>query len=145
MMDALEHDNLVYRASHVTRVAAWVVLASTAAVAIWAIGGGGAAAMKPVLVTGLFALLATAALRLGVRADPDQLVICWGGRVRRMPWSDVRGFEVDDRTDRDVFVLLTDKRRERLPVVEVAMRRTSAVEVRTALDAYWRAHRHSRR
>jgi hypothetical protein len=138
-------DNLVYRASQVTRVAAWVVLASTAAVAIWAILTVGAVATKPVLVTSLFALFATASLRLGVRADPDQLVICWGGRVQRIPWSDVRGFDVEDRTNQDVFVLLTEKRRERLPIVEVAMRRTSAVEVCTALEAYWRAHRHSPR
>jgi hypothetical protein len=135
---------LVYRASQVTRVAAWVVLASAAAMALWAILARGAAATKPVLVTGLFALFATAALRLGVRADPDELVICWGGRVRRIPWSAVRGFEADRRTDRDVFVVITDKRRERLPVVEVATRRASAAEVRQALEAYWRAHRSSR-
>ena len=136
-----EEPDLVYRASRVTRVAAWVVLASTAAVALWAILTVGAVATKPVLVTGLFALFATAALRLGVRADPEGLVICWGGRVRRIPWSDVRGFQVDDRTGQDVFVLTADKRRQRLPVVEVAMRRTSAAEVRAALEAYWRAHR----
>jgi hypothetical protein len=136
-----EEPHLVYRASAVTRVAAWLVLASTAVVALSAILTAGSVATKPVLVTGLFALFATAALRLGVRADPDGLVICWGGRVRRIPWSDVRGFQVDDRTGRDVFVLTADKRRERLPVVEVAMRRTPAPEVRAALEGYWRAHR----
>jgi hypothetical protein len=136
-----DEGELVYRASRVTRVAAWAVLASTAAVAAWAILTAGAGATKPVLVTGLFALFATAALRLGVRADADGLVICWGGRVQRIPWPDVRGFQVDDRTGQDVFVLTADKRRQRLPVVEVAMRRASAAEVRAALEAYWRAHR----
>ena len=66
----------VYRASQLTRGAAWLVLASTSALALWAIITVGAASTKAILVSGVFALMATAALRLEVRAKPDHLVVC---------------------------------------------------------------------
>jgi len=131
----------MYRASQLTRGAAWVVLASTSAMALWAIVTGKTTPTKAILVSGVFALLATAALRLEVRARPDHLVVCWGARVRRIPWSDVRGFEVDNRTGRDVFVVLGSNRRQRLPLVDVATHKMSAVEPCEALKQYWRAHR----
>ena len=131
----------VYRASQLTRGAAWVVLASTSALALWAIITVGAASTKAILVSGVFALMATAALRLEVRAKPDHLVICWGARLQRIPWSEVRGFEIDKQTGRDVYVLLGADRRQRLPLVDVATRKMSATEACEALKRYWGARR----
>jgi hypothetical protein len=109
--------------------------------ALWAIVTGKTTPTKAILVSGVFALLATAALRLEVRARPDHLVVCWGARAQRIPWSDVRGFEVDNRTGRDVFVVLGSNRRQRLPLVDVATRKMSAAEPCEALKQYWRTHR----
>jgi len=142
MMEGMEEDpGPTYRASQLTRGAAWVVLASTSAIALWAIITAGAASTKAIVVSGVFALLATAALRLEVRARPDHLIVCWGARLQRIPWSDVRGFEVDKQTGRDVYVLLGANRRQRLPLVDVATRRMAATDAREALLRYWRAHR----
>jgi hypothetical protein len=142
MMVTVEGDRgPVYRASQLSRGAAWVVLAATAGVAGWGIVTAGGASTKAVVVSGVFALLATAALRLEVRAEPDHLVVCWGARQQRIPWSAVRGFEIDDQTGRDVFVVLDGNRRQRLPVVDVATRRVAAADVRDALRRYWRDQR----
>jgi hypothetical protein len=142
MMESVEETaGPMYRASQLTRGAAWVVLASTSAMALWAIATGRATPTKVLLVSAVFALLATAALRLEVRARPDHLVVCWGARVQRIPWSDIRGFEVDHQTGRDVFVVLGANRRQRLPLVDVATRKMPAAEPCEALKQYWRAHR----
>jgi hypothetical protein len=130
----------VYRASKVSRGAAWFVLAAATVTAAWAIFYGGPEARPALVAMGVFSLLATAALRLEVRARPEHLVVCWGVGAQRIPWSDVRGFSIDERTEREVYVLLPDGRRL-LPVVEVATRRTPASAVRDALQAYWRHHR----
>jgi hypothetical protein len=37
--------------------------------------------------------------------------------------------------------VLNDKRKKRLPLVEVTNQQTSPTEVRDALQRYWRAHR----
>jgi hypothetical protein len=146
MMSGVEADfGPVYRASRPSRGAAWFVLASTATIAIWALVTSPGQQATPALVaTGIFSLLAIAVLRLEVRAQPDHLVMCWGGKVRRIPWSDVRGFNIDERTEREIYVLLPDNTRRLLPVVEVATRRTPASQVRDALQAYWRRHRGGR-
>ena len=137
-----EEPGLVYRASKLSRGAAWLVLACTAGISISAIITSGASSTKAVVVSGLFGLMAWAALRLEVRATPDALVVCGGRTTRRFPWADIRGFEIDQRTGRDIAVLLQGNARQRLPIVEVATRRVPAETVRAELDRYWRAHRH---
>jgi hypothetical protein len=131
----------VYRASKVSRAAAWVVLACTAGVSIISIAGAGGDATGAVVVCAVFALFAWAALRLEVRATADALVVCGGRTTRRFPWADIRGFEVDRRTGREIAVLLKGNARHRLPIVEVATRRVPADVVQAELERYWRAHR----
>jgi hypothetical protein len=131
----------VYRASKVSRGAAWLVLACAAGISIASFVTAGGKSTKALVVSGLFGLMAWAALRLEVRATPDALVVCGGRTTRRFPWADIRGFEIDRRTGRDIAVLLKGNRRQRLPIVEVATRRVPAETVRDELDRYWRAHR----
>jgi hypothetical protein len=76
-----------------------------------------------------------------VRATPDALVVCGGRTTRRYPWGDIRGFEIDQRTGREVTVMLKGNVRHRLPIVEVATRRVPAETVRQELERYWRTHR----
>jgi hypothetical protein len=132
----------VYRASKLSRGAAWLVLACAAGLSIYGLITAGAASTKAIAVTGLFGLMAWAALRLEVRATPDALLSCAGRKVRRFPWADVRGFEIDRRTGRDISVLLKGNAKHRLPIVEVATRRVPAETVRGELERYWKAHRH---
>ena len=129
----------VYRASKLSRGAAWVVLACTAALAVARLTGEVTTSI--VVIVAVFGLFAWAALRLEVRATPDALVVCGGRTTRRFPWSDVRGFEVDRRTGRDIAVLLKGNARQRLPIVDVATRRVPADDVRADLERYWKAHR----
>jgi hypothetical protein len=136
-----EEPGPVYRASKLSRGAAWVVLACAAGVSVAGIITSGGASTKAVIMSGLFGLLAWALLRLAVRATPDALVSCGGRRIRRFPWGDVRGFEIDPRTGREITVLLTGDARHRLPIVEVATRRVPAERVRDDLERYWKAHR----
>ena len=134
----------VYRASPGNRTRAWVVVVGTAGVALWAILTGGPS-IKAFAISGVFAffgLLAAASLRFVVRAEPDHLVVCWGGPVKRIPWSQIKGFGVDDRTGRGgVYVVMADKRKRRLPLSDVSTRKISATEVRDALQRYWKVHR----
>ena len=136
-----EEPGPVYRASKLSRGAAWVVLACAFGVAIFGILHSAGAATKAIAVSGVFGLLAWAALRLEVRATPDSLFACAGRRVYRFPWSDVRGFEVDPRTEREIYVLVKGNIRHRLPIVDVATRRIPAEVARGELERYWRAHR----
>jgi Bacterial PH domain len=131
----------VYRASKVSRGAAWLVLACAAGVSIEGLIGAGGASTPAIAVSGVFGLMAWAALRLEVRATPDALVVCGGRTTRRFPWADIHGFEIDRRTGRDIAVLLKGNARQRLPIVEVATRRVPAETVRDELDRYWKAHR----
>ena len=134
-----EEPGPLYRASKVSRGAAWLVLACTAGVAVGALTSQ--VDSKPLVVLGVFGLFAWAALRLEVRATPDALVVCAGRKVYRFPWADIRGFEVDQRTDREIFVLLPGNARHRLPIVDVATRRMPAEVARAELERYWKAHR----
>jgi hypothetical protein len=134
-----EEPGPLYRASKVSRGAAWFVLGCTAAVAVAALTSEMSAA--PLGVLGVFALFGWAALRLEVRATPDALVVCSGRKIRRFPWSEIRGFEVDRRTEREIFLLLEGNARRRLPIVDVATRRIPAEEARADLERYWKAHR----
>jgi hypothetical protein len=89
----------------------------------------------------VLALLAFSAIRFEVRAEPDHLVVCSGGRRQRIPWSRIKSFGVGGPKGRDVFIVLTDKSKKRLPLVDVTNQQTSPDEVRDALQRYWRAHR----
>ncbi|HMC80662.1 MAG TPA: PH domain-containing protein [Acidimicrobiia bacterium] len=137
----VEEPGPVYRASKFSRGAAWVVLACAAGVSVAAIANGGGASTGAVVISGLFGLIAWALLRLEVRATADALVVCGGRRTRRFPWADVRGFEVNKRTGREIAVLLKGNSYHRLPIVEVATRKVPAEVVRADLERYWKAHR----
>jgi hypothetical protein len=117
------------------------VLACAAGVSVAGIVTSGGASTKAVLVSGLFGLVAWAGLRLEVRATADALLVCGGRTARRFPWSEVRGFEINPRTGREIAVILKDDARQRLPIVDVATRRVPAERVRHDLEEYWKAHR----
>jgi hypothetical protein len=131
----------LYRASKLSRGAAWVVLACAAGVSVEAIIMSGGGSTGAVLASGLFGLVAWAGLRLEVRATPDALVVCGGRRTRRFPWSEVQGFEIDQRTGREISVLLKGNARHRLPIVDVATRKVPAERAYDDLERYWKAHR----
>lgn len=134
----------VYRATTANRIVAGIVLAAAAGAVVWAISSSGGLSLKAVAISSVAALigfLAFGALRFQVRAEPDHLAVCWGGPLRRFPWSQIKSFGVGGRNDRDVYIVLNDKRKKRLPLVEVTNQQTSATEVRDALQRYWRAHR----
>ena len=132
---------LVYRASKLSRGAAWIVLACAAGVSAASILTEGGGSTKAVAVAGFFAILAWAALRLEVRATPEALVVCGGRTTQRFPWSDIRGFEINRQTGREISVLLQGNARRRLPIVDVATRKMPAEDVRAELERYWKAHR----
>ena len=136
-----EEPGPLYQASKLSRGAAWLVIGCAAGVAVYGLIAHGGASTKAIAVSGLFGLMAWAALRLEVRATPDALVVCGGRAARRFPWADIRGFEIDQRTGREIVVLLKGNARRRLPIVEVATRRIAAETVRDELEQYWRSHR----
>jgi hypothetical protein len=117
----------VYRASGPNRAAAWAVLVGSLAVAV-AVNAAGRGATA-------------ASLRFQVRAKPEHLVVCSGGPTRRIPWSQVKGFGVDERRGRVLYVVLSDGRKRMLPVPEVRTGRITAKEVRDELQRYWKARR----
>jgi len=136
-----EEPGPVYRASRFSRGAAWFVLACTAGTAIDAILSPGAVAGAILVVFSLFGLLAWALLRLEVRATTDALVVCGGRKMRRFPWAEIRGFEVNRKTGNEVAVLLKGNAYQRLPIVDVATRKLPAEQARGELERYWKAHR----
>ena len=134
----------VYRSAGPSRVAAWVVLLLSlgAALGINAAGGG------PSVGTGIVgaiclvvAFLAASSLRFQVRAEPSQLVVCSGGPTRRIPWSQVKGFGVDERRGRNVYVVVADDRKMLLAIPDVRTGRVTAAHVRDELQRYWKRHR----
>lgn len=48
---------------------------------------------------------------------------------------------IDERTGREIFVLLKGNARHRLPIVDVATRRIPAESACAELERYWQAHR----
>jgi hypothetical protein len=116
-----------------------VLIAATGAL-LWAMGRHGP---KAVVLSGLFAViafLAIGALRFQVRAEPDYLVVCWGGRLRRIPWSQIKGFGVGERAGAHVYIVLAEGQK-RLPLADVSNGQLSAAEVRDTLQRYWKTHR----
>jgi hypothetical protein len=133
----------VYRSAGGSRKAAWVVFLVALGVAL-AINSGG----KPSLGTGLLgavcfivAFLALSSLRFQVRAEPTRLVVCSGGPTRKIPWTDVEGFGVDEQRGRNVYVVVAD-RKMLLPIPDVRTGKLTPGEVRDELQRYWRTHRH---
>jgi Bacterial PH domain len=118
-----------------------VVLAASLGAAGWAILSGLAASVVVVAVCGVVAFLAQSSLRFQVRATPDYLVVCSGGPVRRIPWSEVKGFGIDERRGRVLYVVLSGQRKKMLPIPEVRTGRITPAEVRDALQRYWKTHR----
>jgi hypothetical protein len=134
----------VYRASGPSRAAAWIVLIGSLALAVGInAGGGGASAGTGAVgaVCLIVAFLAASSIRFQVRAQPDHLVVCSGGPVRRIPWSQVKGFGVDERRGRVIYVVLSGGQKRMLPVPEVRAGRITATQVRDDLQRYWKAHR----
>ena len=133
----------VYRSSGPNRVAAWIVLVASLAVGIGVNAGGGASVGTRVVgaVCLIVAFLAASSLRFQVRAKPEHLVVCSGGPVRRIPWSEVKGFGVDERRGRVIYVVLSSGQKRMLPVPDVRAGRTTAKEVRDDLQRYWKARR----
>lgn len=133
----------VYRASGPSRAAAWIVVLGSLAVAVGLnVGGGPSAAARVVgAVCLVVAYLALSSLRFQVRAQPEHLVVCSGGPVRRIPWSEVKGFGVDERRGRVLYVVLADGRKRMLPVPDVRSGRITAREVRDDLQRYWKTRR----
>lgn len=134
----------VYRSSGPNRAAAWVVLVGSLVVAVVVNAVAGAATPATGAVAAVcvvVAFLAASSLRFQVRAKPEHLVVCSGGPTRRIPWSQVKGFGVDERRGRVLYVVLRDGRKRMLPVPEVRTGRTTAREVRDELQRYWKARR----
>jgi hypothetical protein len=133
----------VYRAAGPNRGAAWVVLVGSLVVAVGLnVRGGGSVASAAVgAVCLIVAFLAASSLRFQVRATPEHLVVCTGGPVRKIPWSDVKGFGVDERRGRVIYVLLAGGRKRMLPVPDVRTGRITANQVRDDLQRYWKSRR----
>ena len=131
----------VYRASPANRAAAWVVFLVTAGLTVRAIVTADTLGGRLVgVVSAVLALLAAASLRFQVRAEREHLVVCWGMRLKRIPWSEIKGFGVD-RGGKDVYVVMADKQRRRLPLSDVSTGRIAATDVRDSLQRYWKTHR----
>jgi hypothetical protein len=118
-----------------------ILLAASLVAAGWAILTASGAAVVIVAACGVVAFLAQSSLRFQVRATPDHLVVCSGGPVRRIPWSEVKGFGIDQRRGRVLYVELSGQRKKLLPIPEVRTGRTTPTEVRDALQRYWKTHR----
>jgi Bacterial PH domain len=134
----------VYRSTGGSRAAAWVVFLVSVGAAFLINGRGGGPTVGSGVVAAvclLVAFLALSSLRFQVRAQPDKLIVCSGGRVRKIPWSEVKGFGVDPKRGRVLFVVLPGERRIMLPVPEVRAGRVPATEVRDELQRYWKRHR----
>lgn len=141
---AEEESGPVFRASN--RSAAWILffVALGAAAAINANGrpsvGKGIVGALCLLV----AFLALSSVRFKVRAEPRHLVVCSGGPTRKIPWSDVQGFGVDEKRGRNVYVEVPPDRKLLLPIPEVRTGKITATEARDQLQRYWKTHRHNR-
>jgi hypothetical protein len=133
----------VYRSVGPSRAAAWVVFLVGLGVAVGINSSGGPSVGTGILgAVGLvIAFLALSSLRFQVKALPSQLVVCSGGPTRKIPWSDVKGFGVDERRGRNVYVVIDDDRKMLLPIPDVRTGKVKPSDVRDELQRYWKAHR----
>jgi hypothetical protein len=132
----------VYRSKGGSRIAAWIVLIGSLGLAVGL--NGGKASVANGFIGGvclIVAFLALSSLRFQVRAEPTRLVVCSGGPTRKIPWSDVKGFGVDERRGRNVYVVVPDDKKMLLPIPDVRTGKLAPAEVRDALQRYWKAHR----
>lgn len=137
-----EESGPVYRSARGSRIAAWIVLLASLGVALGT--NGGKASVKTGVVGGvclIVAFLALSSLRFQVRAEPSHLVVCSGGPTRKIPWSQIKGFGVDERRGRNVYVVAGDDRKMLLPIPDVRTGKISPTEVRDELQRYWKNHR----
>jgi uncharacterized protein (DUF58 family) len=133
----------VYRSAGGSRKAAWIVLLVSLGAAVGVNAGGGSSVATGLIgaVCVVIAFLALSSLRFQVRAEPAELVVCSGGPTRRIPWSDVKGFGVDEQRGRNVYVIVDGDRKMLLPIPDVRTGRVRAGDVRDELQRYWKAHR----
>jgi len=133
-----------YRASN--RLAAWILLfvALGAAVAINANGTPSVGTGLIGAVCLLVAFLALSSIRFKVQATPDRLIVCSGGPTRKIPWADVKGFGIDERRGRNVYVVVPPDRKMLLPIPDVRTGKVTPAEVRDDLSRYWKSHRNRR-
>jgi len=132
----------IYRSTGPSRIAAWITFLVAIGIAV-SINGGGVPPASGVIgaILLVVAFLALSSLRFQVRAKPEHLVVCSGGPVRKIPWSEIKGFGVDEKRGRILFVELRDDRKMMLPVPEVRAGKMRAQDVRDDLARYWRSHR----
>lgn len=133
----------VFRSVGPSRAAAWIVLLVSLGVAVGINSAG-----EPSVATGLLgaiclivALLAISSLRFQVRAEPSRLVVCSGGPTRGIPWSDIKGFGVDEQRGRNVYVIVDGDRKKLLPIPDVRTGKIAPGDVRDELQRYWKRHR----
>lgn len=134
----------LYRTSN--RLAAWILLFVSLGAAVVINANG-----RPSVGTGLIgavcvlvAFLALSSIRFKVQATPDRLVVCSGGPTRKIPWADVKGFGIDEKRGRNVYVVVPGERKMLLPIPEVRTGKVTAAEVQDDLQRYWKAHRQRR-
>ena len=140
-MEAEEERGPVFRASNRTAARILFLVSLGAAVAINANGrpsvGKGILGALCLLV----AFLALSSVRFKVQANPRHLVVCSGGPTRKIAWSDVQGFGIDEKRGRNVYVVVPPDRKMLLPIPDVRTGKITANEVRDQLQSYWKAHR----
>ena len=134
----------VFRASN--RRASWIVFLVSLGAAALINANGRPSVGKGILgaVCLLVAFLALSSVRFKVQANPRHLVVCSGGPTRKIPWTDVEGFGIDEKRGRNVYVVVPPDRKMLLPIPDVRTGRVSATEVRDQLERYWKARRHAR-
>lgn len=132
-----------YRSAGPSRAAAWVVLLLSLGAAIGLNASGGPSVGTGIIgaICLVMAFLAFSSLRFQVKAEPSRLVVCSGGPTRRIPWSDVKGFGVDERRGRNVYVVVDDDKKMLLPIPDVRTGKVKPADVRDELQRYWKAHR----
>ena len=139
-----EESGPVYRASN--RKAAWILLFVSLGAAV-VINARGRPSVGTGVVGGvcvLIAFLALSSIRFKVQAEPRHLVVCSGGPTRKIAWADVKGFGVDEKRGRNVYVVVPPDRKMLLPIPDVRTGKITPNDVRSELERYWKTHRNRR-
>lgn len=132
----------IFRASN--RGAAWILIfVALGAAAVINANGRPSVGKGIVGALCLFvAFLALSSVRFKVQAEPRHLVVCSGGPTRKIPWSEVEGFGVDEKRGRNVYVVVRPERKMLLPIPDVRTGKITPGEVQEQLQRYWKTHRH---
>ena len=141
---AEEESGPVFRASN--RTAAWILFfVALGAAAVINANGRPSVGKGIVGAVCLFvAFLAMSSVRFKVQAEPRHLIVCSGGPTRKIPWSEVEGFGVDEKRGRNVYVVVRPERKMLLPIPDVRTGKITPGEVQEQLQRYWKTHRHKR-